>query len=77
MGEVRSEILQRWGRFSQKGQLQPGGKGRPTFSLEKEGLCCRLLVSILWPAPDPGPDQEVVPHVAGGPSNAIYLRPGP
>lgn len=36
MGEVRSEILQRWGRFSRKGQLQPGGKGRPTFRLEKE-----------------------------------------
>lgn len=36
MGEVRSELPQRWGRFSQKGQLPPGGKGRPTFSLEKE-----------------------------------------
>lgn len=23
------------------------------------------------------PDQEGVPHVAGGPSNAIYLWPGP
>lgn len=61
--------------FKREGQAVAKMDLRVAFSLGRGGPCCpdcgqRSLTGIC-------PDQEGVPHVAGSPSNAIYLWPGP